>query len=264
MVDKGHAKHSAMKATVLVSDLQIPFHHKKATKAFLQFVKDFQPDKVWCCGDEGDQPEPSRWTKGMAGEYAPTLQAGLDQVHEFMAELRANAGADTKIIVQRSNHTDRIQKYIDRFAPALASLRSLDYPTLVGYPELGIEFARRPTYLAPGWIGLHGDEGAYSSISGMTALKLARKHGRSVACGHTHSLALVHDHATLNGSKTSERFGFELGNLMDQRKAEYLPTGSADWQQGFGILYHHKTRSFPVPVPIIGNSFQVEGKLYEW
>jgi hypothetical protein len=66
------------KRIVVLSDLQIPYHDSKAVEASIQFVKDYKPDELWCVGDELDAPEPSRWNKGMAGEYAETLQDSID------------------------------------------------------------------------------------------------------------------------------------------------------------------------------------------
>jgi hypothetical protein len=59
-------------------------------------------------------------------------------------------------------------------------------------------------------------------------------------------------------------YGFEVGNIMDLKQATYLKGGSANWQSGFGILYIDKGKVTPVPVPMIGNSFVVEGKVYKW
>lgn len=51
---------------------------------------------------------------------------------------------------------------------------------------------------------------------------------------------------------------------MDLNKANYLRTGSANWQQGFTVLYIRRSNVTPVNIPIIGRSFTVEGEVYEW
>ena len=108
-----------MKRIVVLSDLQIPYHDSKAVKASIQFVKDYKPDELWCVGDELDAPEPSRWNKGMAGEYAGTLQDGIDLTRDIMSEYRKALGKKP-FYIQRSNHTDRIDTYMRKYAPAFS------------------------------------------------------------------------------------------------------------------------------------------------
>jgi hypothetical protein len=57
-------------------------------------------------------------------------------------------------------------------------------------------------------------------------------------------------------------FGLEAGNLMDPTKVSYAKT--FNWQQGFAILYVDGKDVSPMPVPIVNNSFVVEGTKYTW
>jgi len=166
--------------------------------------------------------------------------------------------------LMRSNHGDRIQRYIERDAPALATLRDLKYEKLLGYRDLEIVYHNKLWSFAPGWVMGHGDEGATSRYAGGTAVALARKIGMSVVCGHTHKQGIIHHNTSFNGKQTSSLYGFEVGNIMDLKQATYLKGGSANWQSGFGILYIDRGKVTPVPVPMIGNSFVVEGKVYKW
>jgi hypothetical protein len=59
------------------------------------------PIELWCVGDELDAPEPSRWNKGMAGEYAETLQDSIDLTHDIMARYRKALG-NKPFYIQRS------------------------------------------------------------------------------------------------------------------------------------------------------------------
>jgi hypothetical protein len=69
--------------------LQIPYQNNKTVDATLRvYQADYKPDELWCVGDELDAPEPSRWNKGMAGEYAETLQDSIDLTHDIMARYR--------------------------------------------------------------------------------------------------------------------------------------------------------------------------------
>lgn len=252
-----------MKRIVVLSDMQIPYHDKKAVEAVIKFVKDYQPDRLLCVGDEADSPEPSRWSKGSAGEFAGTLQAGLDTTADVMKRFKEALG-DKPFDVMRSNHGDRIQHYVNRYAPALASLRDIEYSKLLRYRENEITYHDKIYSFAPGWVMAHGDEGNLVKTAGGTALSLARKVGASVVCGHTHRLGIQHEHSAYNGKVTTRTYGVEVGHLMDLGKASYLNYGGANWQQGFGLFYVDGSLVTPNIVPLMNRKFVVEGEKYGW
>ena len=252
-----------MKRVVVLSDIQAPYHDARLVTNVQKFVKDYKPDELYCVGDEADAPEPSRWVRGKAGEYAGTLQKGLDKTTEIMAGFREVLG-DKPFHMMRSNHGDRIDHYIASNAPAFSSLRALDYETLLGYDKLDIKFHKKIWQFAPGWGMAHGDEGSLIRTAGGTALNLAKRTGLSIVCGHTHRLGIQHEHTAYNGKYTKQLFGVEVGNMMDLSQAGYLKFGGANWQQGFVILYIRRGNVTPVTVPVRGRSFTVEGKVYSW
>lgn len=216
----------------------------------------YKPDELWCVGDELDAPEPSRWNKGMAGEYADTLQEGIDKTNEIMAAFRAALGKSKKFYIQRSNHTDRIDTYMRKYAPAFSSLKSLEIETLLGYDKLGVTYLHRMHELLPGWVMAHGDEGALNRAPGATALNLAKSLGKSVVCGHTHRVGLQHETRGFYGN-THTLFGLEVGHMMDIKQAHYLTSGNANWQQGIGILVESKGKVTPHAVSIINGEINI-------
>lgn len=251
-----------MQRVFVLSDVQAPEEDKKLIAAATRFVKDYDFDAIYCVGDEADMPEPSRWNKGSAGEYSGTLQKGLDRTHEIMAGFREALG-DKPFHLMRSNHGDRIRNYINKYAPALSSLRDLEYEKVLGYDRLQIKYHESLWEFSRGWALAHGDEGNLITTPGGTALSLAKRTGLSIVCGHTHRAGIQHSHTALNGRTTSRIFGVEVGNMMDMKKAKYLKYGGANWQQAFGILYIDKGIVTPTIVPVINNSFTVEGKRYD-
>ena len=252
------------KRIVVLPDIQAPSEDRKAVEAVRAFVQAYQPDELYCVGDEADSPEPSRWAKGTALEYAPTLQAGFDRVREVMAGFKEAIG-DKPFHCSRSNHGDRLRTYVSRYGPALASLRDLSIEHQLGYDELEITYHHKPWRFAPGWLLMHGDEGGMASTAGGTALSLARKTGHSVICGHTHKFGIQHENNSVNGQASRQLFGIESGHLMDLKKAGYLKYGGANWQQGFVLLeISDLGRVHPTLVPIINRSFVVDGVRYEW
>jgi predicted phosphodiesterase len=251
-----------MKRVVVLSDIQAPEEDKRLVTAVQRFVAEYEPDEIYCVGDEADMPEPSRWNKGMAGEYSGTFQKGLDRTNEIMGGFREALG-DKPFHLMRSNHGDRIRNYIEKYAPAFNSLRDLQYERILGYDELEIKYHDRIWEFAKGWGLAHGDEGSLISTPGGTALSLAKRTGLSIVCGHTHRAGIQHYHTSVNGKTSSRIFGVEVGNMMDMKKAKYLKFGGANWQQGFGLLYIDKGIVTPHVINVVGNKFIVEGQLYD-
>jgi UDP-2,3-diacylglucosamine pyrophosphatase LpxH len=237
------------KRVVVLSDLQIPYQNNAVVQATLDFIQYYKPDELWCVGDELDAPEPSRWNKGMAGEYAETLQESIDLTHQIMRNYRAALGKKP-FYIQRSNHTDRIDTYMRKYAPAFMSLKSLEIEQLLGYDKLGVTYLHKMHELMPGWVMAHGDEGALNRAPGATALNLAKRLGKSVVCGHTHRVGLQHETMGFYG-KTSTLFGLEVGHMMDIKQADYLSAGTANWQQGIGILVEDNKKVVPYAVPVV-------------
>ncbi len=249
-------KKKTIRRTVVISDLQVPYHDSKAVRNVAAFIKRWKPDRVATVGDEIDLPQLSRWERGLAGEFAGTLDRDRRITQEVLYDLRV-----TDMV--RSNHTDRLYTSIKTRLPALAALPELQFENWLGLPELGIKFHRDPMPIAKGWIVLHGDEGQVSQKGGQTALGLAIRHGKSVVCGHTHRGGLASVTASSGGKIGHTLFGLEVGNLMSFSSAKYLKGGSGNWQQGFGILYVKNKKVAPVFVPIEKDgSFIVEGKTY--
>ena len=245
----------SVKRIVVLSDLQIPYQDDKAVSAVLEFVRDYKPDELWCVGDELDAPEPSRWNKGMIGEYANTLQDSIDMTKEIMSAFKKALG-NKPFIIQRSNHTDRIDTYIRKYAPAFMSLKSLEIEELLGYSKFKINYLHKMHELLPGWVMAHGDEGALNRAPGATALNLAKSLGKSVVCGHTHRVGLQHETRGFYGN-TQTLFGLEVGHMMDIKQAHYLTSGNANWQQGIGILVESKGKVTPHAVSIINGEINI-------
>jgi predicted phosphodiesterase len=244
-----------MERICIVSDLQIPYHDPKAVHNLIDFIKRYKPDRVVSIGDEIDLPSVSKWEKGRMGEYAGTIGKDRDATVKILEQLRV-----TDVI--RSNHTDRLFNYIASYAPGLYGIPELQLENFLRLPELGITYWRKPMPIAPNWVAVHGDHGRISQVAGQTALKQALQHGKSLVCGHTHRLGLSSVTEASGGIVGRIVTGLEVGNLMDFKKAHYTH-GSANWQQGFGLLYVDGRNVTPVAVPVAKDgSFIVEGKRY--
>lgn len=256
----------------VVPDIQAPYHDKRTVDAFIKYLWDSDLDGAICVGDEADSPEPSRWNKGMAAEYKGTLEAGLTESYDILHRMTYALGLDKPFLLSRSNHGDRIQKYISRYAPAMNTSWN-QYDRIMGYnghapllkdrdEPLAVTYIEEPIAFARGWLVLHGDESSMIQSAGGTALSLAKKTGASVICGHTHRAGMQHHNLSHSGKVTQQLIGLEVGHFMDMKKAGYLGFGGANWQQAFAILRIRKGVVYPELVLIHKGKFTVEGVTY--
>jgi hypothetical protein len=246
-----------MKRVWVISDLQVPYHDARAVDAVAQAIDDLkQPeDTVITIGDEQDFQTISRWSAGTPLEYEKSIGKDRDATVQILKDLQVQH-------VIRSNHTDRLFASVMRRIPGLMGLPELEIENFWRLGDLGITYHKEAFKVAPGWVALHGDEAGLSQIAGTTAQGLAKKVGMSVVCGHTHRLGLQPYTQGVNGNITNTLWGFEVGNLMDMKKALYAKTHN--WQQGIGILYVEGKTVIPAPVPIHNKSFTIEGVRYAW
>ena len=244
-----------MKKIVVISDLQVPYHDERAVRNVASFIKRFKPDQVITIGDEIDLPQISRWTEGTPGWFEQSLGADRDATVEILWDLQV-----TDMI--RSNHTDRLYNVIMKKIPAFLALPELKFEKFMKLDELGIKFHRKPLEFAPDWIAIHGDEGSVKPTPGLTALEAARRHGKSVVCGHTHRAGQSAFTEASGGVLGRVLRGVEVGNLMQFSKAGYTK-GVANWQQAFAVFYVDKKAVTNTIVHIEKDgSFVFEGKRY--
>ena len=244
-----------MKKIVVISDLQVPYHDERAVRNVASFIKRFKPDQVITIGDEIDLPQISRWTEGTPGWFEQSLGADRDATVEILWDLQV-----TDMI--RSNHTDRLYNVIMKKIPAFLALPELKFEKFMKLDELDIKFHRKPLEFAPDWIAIHGDEGSVKPTPGLTALDAARKHGKSVVCGHTHRAGQSAFTEASGGVLGRVLRGVEVGNLMQFSKAGYMK-GTGNWQQAFAVFYVDKKTVTNTIVHIEKDgSFVFEGKRY--
>jgi predicted phosphodiesterase len=248
-----------MKRTVVVPDLQVPYHDPIAVKNVAAYIKAVRPDSVVTLGDEIDLPQISRWTENTPGWYEQTLAADRDEAVEVLWSLVEHT-KDAHMI--RSNHTDRLYNVIMKKIPAFLALPELRFEKFLKLDELGITYHKKPYAVARGIIALHGDEQSVKPTPGLTALEAARRHGISVICGHTHRAGQSAFTEASGGRIGRILRGWEAGHLMDVRQAHYTK-GTMNWQQAFIIIEEIGTN---VQVSIINlekdGTFVVSGKRY--
>lgn len=250
----------SVKEIVVVSDVQYPLHDARAVRNLWAYIADRQPDEVLIIGDFMDYAAPSRWSKGTAAEFETSVLRESEGGKALLADLRAGYAGPIRFVI--GNHDARPRDYLHKYAPALAS-KAFDVDVLLGFEELGIEVVPPFTEIAPGWVAMHGHElPGLNQIPGRTAAAKVRKLDTSVVMGHTHKNAVSPETVGV-GRNRRTLFGFEVGHLMDETKAQYLAGGVANWQKGWGRILAGQYSAIPVPVYVERDgSFVVDGVRY--
>ena len=243
-----------MKRIVVISDLQVPFHDERAVRNVAAFIRKYKPDDVLCVGDEIDFQTISRWSSGR-DEWSGTIGRDRDRTVEVLSELQVQH-------LSRSNHSARLYNALSRRLPGLLGLPELTIEGFLKLKQLGITYHTKPYEFAPGWVMVHGDEQSIKPQGGLTALEAAKRHGKSVVCGHTHRQGISSFSEASGGVLGRILTGFEVGHLMDEKQA-YYTRGTMNWQKGFGLIYVDRKRVQPIAIPIERDgSFIVEGKRF--
>jgi len=246
--------------------LQYPFIKKQYVESLLDYIDYVKPDKILSVGDELDCQTISTYARGTALEFEGSLQKNIIGLKGLLKEFRSAIGRSKPFIMQRSNHTARIEKYISRHAPAFSVIDAIKIENLLGYndKDIKVTYNRSLTEVAKGVIMGHGDEGRLYNHAGQTALGLAIRTGKNVVCGHTHRQGIASASHGFGG-KLDTLWGMEVGHLCDLNSAgmRYMKEGHANWQAGFGILYEQDGQVKPELVPFNKDgSFIAEGELW--
>lgn len=243
----------------VISDLQVPYHDRRAVAAVAQAIADLKApgDTVTTIGDEMDFQTISRWAVGTEKEWERSIGKDRDLTVQVLKDLQVDH-------MIRSNHTDRVYTKIVSSAPGFLGLPELELENFFHLDELGITFHRKGYRIAPGWLALHGDESGISQLGGRTAAGLATKTMSNVVCGHTHRAGLSATTGGIYGQVEKELWGLEVGNLMDMKSSGAAYSRIHNWQQAFAILYVNGKTVVPQLIPIINRSFIVEGHRFSW
>jgi len=160
-----------MKRTVVVPDLQVPYHDAVAVKNVASFIKAFRPDSVVTLGDEIDLPQISRWTENTPGWYEQTLAADRDEAVEVLWSLVEHSKEAHMI---RSNHTDRLYNVTMKKIPAFLALPELRFEKFFRHSRQNSErhLARSLVHCLER--NAHGYSGAFLLAAGVDLFDLSR------------------------------------------------------------------------------------------
>ncbi len=253
----------ATKTTVILPDIQYPYHDALVLSKIVKVIEDLQPDAIFQIGDAIDFPQVSRWTKGTAGEYAPTLQKHIDGFKGVLRELR-DAAPKAKIAWLEGNHDLRLRDFVQQYAAPLRTLDALTTENLFDLEASKIGYVRGPVRIATNTYAVHGHEApGYASTPQAWDTKFGKRYGtdKNIIFGHTHQPYLLTKAFGFDG-KVTPRFTMNVGSIMDPVRATYVKDGAVNWVMSFAILRDDGKRVYPELITMVDRGFWLNGVKY--
>jgi len=232
--------------TLVVPDVHVPFHSRKAVRKLLEVLHKEGPEQVVFLGDVCDFH--ALTVHRQQPDWQDNLVKECKAVEKFLDKVRA-AAPNSDITIIEGNHEDRWNRMVQGRIPAMRLL-GVDWDKFVGCDKNFIHVARRPVIIPCGQGQrvqlLHGHEvKGTSKLPSGHALKIAEKSGMNTHIGHTHRFGLT---STFVGGK--QLFAIEGGFLADWRSSAFSYAGSGiarpHWVQMLS-LYDAEDHTSPFP-----------------
>jgi predicted phosphodiesterase len=252
------------KTTLIVPDIQYPYHDALALKKLISVAADLKPDTIVQIGDGIDFPQVSQWSKGTAGEYAETLQDHIDGFVSSVLEPLREAVPSASVTWLEGNHDLRLQDFVKKYGAPLRPLRALEMQNLFDLERLNIEYTRGPKRIATNTYAIHGHEsGGYCASASAWDAKFAKRYGsdKNFVFGHTHQPFLITRSFGYDG-KVSPRFTMNAGSIMDPAAATYVKDGAVSWVMSFALLRDDGKRVHPELITMVDRGFYLNGTKY--
>lgn len=219
---------------IVLPDLHLPFHDKKLLECWLDQLRDVPWDGVDIVGDFLDCYTLSRFDNNP--QRRDNFQQEVDEGRKLLEDIRERA-PKADIRYSEGNHEDRLRKVLWGKCPALAHLRNLNLPDILGLEALDIRWhsTQDPYKIGNLWY-THGD--LLRSNAGMSARAKSEAISGSVLVGHTHRQGWS-PKTTWEGTDDA----YEVGHMADPKQLDYVRT-CFNWQMGwaevtFGYGTHH-------------------------
>lgn len=252
------------KSTLIIPDIQYPYHDQVVLDKILKVVRTYQPDQVVQIGDGIDFPTVSQWSKGTAGEYADTLQEHIDGYRADVLVPLRDAAPDARITWLEGNHDLRLKDFVKKYAAPLTALRALTLDHLFELDALEVEYVKGPLRIATNTLAVHGHEsGGYCASQSAWDVKFAKRYGSefNVIFGHTHQPFLITGARGFAGN-VKPRFTMNVGSIMNPNDATYVRDGAVNWTMAFGWLEDNGKEVWPDLITMNRRQFWFKGDKY--
>lgn len=237
---------------LVIPDVHVPFHNKKAWELVLEVIAYTRPDAIVQIGDFADMLAVSAHPPGPGEKH--DLKKELACVSREWQKLEAAAG-DAMLVHTAGNHEFRLARYIAKNARAIEGI----IPPMKELMGMSEDVIIRP-YQEPFHIGrvtyTHdvGFAGKTATAQTLDAV------GSCVVHGHDHRGTVVY-----SGDTEGQRwFGLGTGCLADFSKITYLPPAKTRyWSLGFGVVDYCDGLAFAQFVPYVRGRFFLNEKVFK-
>lgn len=253
-----------MKTTLIVPDIQYPYHDKVALSKLIRVARDIQPDHIFQVGDGIDFDSISYWARGTGKEHEGTLQDHIDGFREDVLVAFREAAPRADITWLEGNHDLRLQRLVEKEVAPLGTLRALDMPSLFELDDINVKYERGPLRIGTNVLSVHGHEApGYCASAAAWDTKFTKRYGshKSFVFGHTHQPFLITRAYGYDG-KVSPRFTMNVGSIMDPVQATYVKDGAVSWVMSFGLLHDDGKRVYPELITMVDRGFFLNGVKY--
>lgn len=239
---------------LFVPDTHFPYEDKKAWALMMKAAKEFKPDHVIVLGDFLDNYSVSSHEKNP--DRALKLEEEVSAAKDGLQQLKQLKSKNNVFV--SGNHEDRLERYLMKNAPELYKVISTD--KILELKNIGFKYVPYKNHYTLGKLNVTHDTGTAGRYAHYKSLD-AFQH--NIIIGHTHRLGYA-----VEGAATGERHVTAMfGWLGDINQVDYMHKVKAtrDWSLGFGVGYLDKSTDnvYVSPIPIVGYTCVVEGKLYK-
>ena len=237
-------KYKKYKRVLIISDLQIPFHHKDAL-AFLKAVRDkYRPDKIINIGDLTDCYCLSAYAK------SPESLSPKQEIRRMLKAVKKLADLFPEMSVMKSNHDRRLYRAAARAAIPNHFLKN--YNEWMQCPDT---WTFHNDLEVNGILYTHGDEGGAGGQQ--ACIKRAEKYGKSTVSGHLHTMSEIR----YSANRDKVIFGMQVGCLIDREELafSYAKTNIRKPLLSVGLVINGMPML--VPMAVVSKTGRWTGKL---
>jgi predicted phosphodiesterase len=243
------------KNVLVISDVHIPYHDKKALEIAIADGKKNKVGAVLLNGDFIDCYQLSRFEKDpRKRDFSSELEISKGILKEIKKYLKC------PIYFKLGNHDERFEKYVATHAPELLGVAAFSIDVMINNDfingkavdnGLNIEIIKKKNIIKIDKLNiLHGHEFGKSVFSPVNPARGLFMRGKECALqGHNHQTS-QHTETTMNGVIVAT---WSTGCLCDLHP-EYLPLNN--WNHGFAIVRQNKDGF------LVENKKIINGKIY--
>lgn len=227
-MDIPHGVPLAIKKALIVPDLHIPFHDRKALKLMLKVASSIGVDEVVLLGDVVDFYSVSQF--GKDPRVSTLLTEEISAARAFLDELDSLFPSAKKVYLS-GNHEQRLENYLIDKAPGLFGLTEVRF--LFGLNQRPL-WTYVPFGRAQGYRVLGSELYAFHRPKASTPKQHISRVFVSSLYGDIHKIESAHA-VTLDGRHLLAHCPGWLGDVSS-RVFDYMPS-VPQWQLGFAVVY---------------------------